>query len=136
MKHPLSRLALALLAAGPTLAGPAGRAGATPPGRGGAPEAAVELRTFEYRPARLEVVVGTRVTWTNQDATLHTVTSGTPEAAAPDFDAPLREKGSFAHTFTKAGSYPYHCARHPFMRGEVHVTAKPTSNATPKGATP
>jgi len=39
----------------------------------------VEVRTFQYGPASLQVTVGTEVVWSNRDAIAHTVTSGTPD---------------------------------------------------------
>src|SRR4029079_19368073 len=39
----------------------------------------VEVRTFQYSPASLQVTVGTEVVWSNRDAIAHTVTSGTPD---------------------------------------------------------
>ena len=49
-----------------------------------------------------------------------------PNAAdvQPDvFAGPLLAKGErYSFTFTKVGSYPYHCAPHPYMQGAVVVT--------------
>ena len=39
----------------------------------------VEVRTFQYGPASLQVTVGAEVVWSNRDAIAHTVTSGTPD---------------------------------------------------------
>ena len=79
------------------------------------PEAGVTVQLFKFRPDRLEVKTGTRVTWTNQDDIVHTVTSDA-------FDLRLAGKGATAsHEFTRPGVFPYACARHPAMRGEIHV---------------
>jgi plastocyanin len=96
--------------------------GLTTPGAA-APDAAVEVRLFQFRPGPLEVERGTRVTWTNQDEIGHTVTAGTPEAPAPaGFDLKLTDKGARASTeFGTPGSYPYFCRRHNAMRGEIRV---------------
>jgi plastocyanin len=84
--------------------------------------AAVTIQTFQFRPTPIEVQTGTPVTWTNQDAILHTVTSGTPESRDHRFEAPLDGKGaSSTMTFTQAGIYPYFCDRHQSMRGEIRV---------------
>jgi plastocyanin len=91
-------------------------------GEGRDENAPVTIRTFQFRPTPIEVRAGMRVTWTNQDDILHTVTSGTPESRDHRFEAPLDGKGaSSAVTFTQAGVYPYFCDRHPSMRGEIHV---------------
>jgi plastocyanin len=84
--------------------------------------ASVTIQTFQFRPTPLEVQAGARVTWTNQDDILHTVTSGTPESRDQRFEAPLDGKGaSSTVTFTQAGSYAYFCDRHQSMRGEIRV---------------
>jgi len=64
--------------------------------------------------------VGAIVTWINQDADDHTATSdpGAPVA----FDLQLKgNNGSNQFTFTKAGTYPYHCSFHAEMHGTVIV---------------
>jgi plastocyanin len=86
------------------------------------PEAAVNVQLFQFQPGELTVRAGTRVTWTNRDQILHTVTSGTPENRDKKFDGPLDGQGkTFSHTFTPAGTYPYFCDRHQSMRGTVRV---------------
>jgi len=84
--------------------------------------AAVTIKTFEFQPVPLAVKAGTRVTWTNNDAIEHTVTSGTPETPDGRFNSPLDGKGAtFTFTFTQAGTYPYFCDRHNHMLGEIRV---------------
>lgn len=88
-----------------------------------APAAAIAVKTFTFAPRELVVPIGTTVTWTNADEIEHTVTAGAPEAPAPVFDGTLAGKGAiWRRTFTKPGTYAYHCARHQFMRGTVRVT--------------
>jgi plastocyanin len=96
--------------------------GLTTPGAA-APDAAVEVRLFQFRPGPLEVERGTRVTWTNRDEIAHTITAGTAEAPAPaGFDLKLPDKGARASTeFSRPGRYPYFCRRHNAMRGEILV---------------
>ena len=79
-----------------------------------------------YTPRTATVPVGTTVTWTNEDAVLHTVTSGTSDgtSGSPDglFDSGDMATGdTFEHTFDSAGTYDYYCAPHPWMRGTVVV---------------
>jgi plastocyanin len=86
------------------------------------PEAAVTVQLFQFQPGELTARAGTRVTWTNRDQILHTVTSGTPENRDKKFDGPLDGQGkTFSHTFTQPGTYPYFCDRHQSMRGTVRV---------------
>jgi plastocyanin len=85
-------------------------------------DAAVEVRTFQYREKAIEVPLGTRVVWTNRDQIEHTITSGAPDSTDGVFDAKLAGPGAtFSYTFTKAGTYRYFCDRHHFMRGEIRV---------------
>jgi plastocyanin len=84
--------------------------------------AAVDVRTFQFREAALEIPVGTAVVWSNRDAIEHTVTSGVPDSADGAFAGRLADSGAtFSHSFDRAGSYRYFCDRHRFMRGEIRV---------------
>jgi amicyanin len=76
-----------------------------------------------YDPSPANVAVGTTVTWTNDDATLHTVYSGSPtQDSGKLFQSPFMAKGkTFTHTFDTAGTFDYYCTLHPFMIGQVVV---------------
>jgi plastocyanin len=92
---------------------------------GGEPrsDVAVDIRSFGFRNTAIEVPVGTRVTWTNRDAVEHTVTSGVPGSGDGRFTGRLRgPNATFSYTFDRAGTYPYFCDRHHFMRGEIRIT--------------
>jgi aldose sugar dehydrogenase len=84
-----------------------------------------ELTDTAYQPNPVQVSVGDTVTWTNDDATTHTVTSG--EDGQPDgtFDSSIMAPGqTFSHTFTEGeGEYPYFCVLHPNMVGTVSVSS-------------
>jgi hypothetical protein len=74
-----------------------------------------------FIPSTIVVVLGVNntVVWTNTDTVQHTVTSDDGK-----FDSGLFGQGqSWNYTFTKPGTYPYHCIPHPFMRGTVIVQA-------------
>jgi plastocyanin len=88
--------------------------------------ATVEIRTFQFTSAVLEVPLGREVLWVNRDAIEHTVTSGVPDSADGGFAGRLPASGAtFSHTFDRAGTYRYFCNRHHSMRGEIRV-APPT----------
>ena len=76
-----------------------------------------------YDPSPANVAVGTTVTWTNNDATLHTVYSGSPtQDSGKLFQSPFMAKGkTFTHTFDTAGTFDYYCTLHPFMIGQIVV---------------
>jgi plastocyanin len=79
--------------------------------------AAVSIVDFAYDPAAVEIPVGATVTWTNDGAARHTVTSSD---GAFDSDE-LAPGASFSQNFTAAGTYPYFCQIHPQMIGTVTV---------------
>ncbi len=81
------------------------------------------LTTDAFQPNPIQVGVGDTVTWTNNDAQPHTATSG--QNATPDgtFDSSIMApQGTFEHTFTEAGEFPYFCLLHPNMVGTVSVS--------------
>jgi|SRR5215213_5397056 plastocyanin len=80
---------------------------------------------YLYIPNAIQVKVGDTVTWTNDDDTLHTVTSGSgaDENMGTTFNSGMMAKGkTFEHTFRTAGEYPYFCMVHPDMVGKVLVS--------------
>lgn len=112
----MSRRDLGKIGAGLVLAlGIAGPASSQP----GVPAA---IRVFQFQPGTLEVRAGSRVTWRNEDDITHTVTSGAVDRPDGRFDLQLPGKGTRGSAvFPEPGTYPYFCARHPSMRGEVMV---------------
>ena len=76
-------------------------------------------------PSVVTVDVGGEVTWSNDDTAAHTVTSGTA-ADGPDgiFDSSLFMAGTtFSATFDEEGTFDYFCMVHPWMAGQVIVSA-------------
>jgi plastocyanin len=95
---------------------PAPETGRQPPA-GGRDSVAAVVQDFMFRPARLEIAVGTTVVWTNGGQVSHTVT-----AQDGSFDSGLIELGERRGiTFSRPGTFLFHCTPHPFMRGEVVV---------------
>jgi plastocyanin len=94
-------------------------ASAAPAAAGGAPvqSATVDIRSFKFKPVAVVVRKGGRVRWTNSDTAAHTAT-----ADDRSFDTQTIEKGKAGMvTFTTAGTFPYHCDFHPFMKATVVV---------------
>jgi glucose/arabinose dehydrogenase/plastocyanin len=81
------------------------------------------LTDTAYQPNPVQVSVGDTVTWTNDDSTAHTVTSGQNGQPDGKFDSSIMApQQTFEHTFTEgAGEYPYFCVLHPNMVGTVSV---------------
>lgn len=78
----------------------------------------VTIHNFAFGPQAVTIKAGTTVHWKNMDTEAHTVTSDTGAFNSPV----LRPRASYSHTFTKPGTYSYHCTIHPFMTGKVVVS--------------
>ena len=120
----------------------AGCGGSSPTSGGGsgnppAPTATVSMSEYRFAPETLRVAVGSVVGWSNSGTTSHTSTSdaavwnsaaiappGPPPQTCPYPPCDGTPGGSFQHTFTTAGTYPYHCTFHESlgMKGVVIVT--------------
>ncbi len=75
------------------------------------------IQGMAFEPNTITVAAGTTITWINKDAVNHTVTSNTGL-----FDSGMIPKdGTYQHTFSTAGTYPYHCTIHSSMTGTVVV---------------
>jgi plastocyanin len=75
----------------------------------------VQMRNNKFVPPVIEVPIGTTVTWEFTDgSTVHNV-------VGEGFSSPTQSKGTFAHTFSQAGSYAYRCTLHDGMHGQVIV---------------
>jgi manganese oxidase len=93
-------------------------AGEEPAGDG----ATVTAVDFAFDPGTVEVAAGSTVTWTNEDGVAHTATSGEPGTPDGTFAESLDPGASAEVTFEEPGTFPYFCAIHPSMVGEVVVS--------------
>jgi plastocyanin len=87
----------------------------------GATEVAVVDDRFE--PAVIEVPTGTEITWRWQGQNEHNV-------VGEGFESPVQTEGTFVTTFRDPGTFDYRCTLHPFMRGQVMVTAEAVASPT------
>jgi plastocyanin len=77
----------------------------------------VQLKDSTFKPASLTVRAGQTVTWDWKDRFVqHNV-------VGDGFSSKTKRSGTFTHTFTKPGSYPYRCTLHKNMKGTITVTA-------------
>ena len=77
----------------------------------------VDIADYKFAPEAIEVDAGTKVTFTNSDATAHTAT-----ADDSSFDTGDLDKGDSASvTFKDPGEFTYYCRFHPFMKATVEV---------------
>lgn len=80
----------------------------------------VRYAGFTAIPASLTIGAGDVVTWTNEDAVVHTVTAGTPDAELPPseggFDSgDIAGGASWAYRFCEARTAVYFCRPHKTM---------------------
>ena len=87
-----------------------------------AANAEVKIDNFSFGPATLTIPAGTTVTWTNTTGAPHTVTSDDGTSFDSNINTPISANGgTFSFTFTKAGTFTYHCQIHPFMKATIIV---------------
>jgi len=96
---------------------PASTAAATTTATAATAANAATVRDFSFQPGVLKAKPGAKVTWINRDAVAHTVTADNGSFASGN----LQPGGSFSFTFTRPGTYAYHCSIHPSMHGSVVV---------------
>lgn len=87
-------------------------------GTNAAGEVAVAIENFAFNPADISATVGQTVTFTNNDSAPHTATLDDGACATPNLD----DGGSSGLTFSAAGTFPFHCAVHPNMKGTITVS--------------
>ena len=76
-----------------------------------------------YDPEVINISAGTTIEWVNEDAAMHTATSGSPaDGADGAFDSQILNLGdTYEFTFTEVGNFEYYCILHPWMIGTVNV---------------
>jgi plastocyanin len=76
---------------------------------------------YSFQPATLTIKMGTQVEWLNTSDAPHTVTSDT--AGVFNTASNITQNQTFKFTFTKAGTFSYHCNIHPYMKAAITVTS-------------
>ena len=76
-----------------------------------------------YSPDRITLVIGTNntLTWTNNDAVHHTVTTSAAPSGASFDSGNMNQGAAYSCTFTTAGTYQYYCKYHSWMTGTIVV---------------
>ena len=86
----------------------------------------VDIKDFQFNPAKVTIKVGGTVTWTNSGPSTHTVVGD------GGIDSGDLSKGkSYSKTFDTAGTFNYHCSIHPSMTGQVIVQKSGVAPASP-----
>ena len=81
----------------------------------------ISIKGFAFNPNQPSLTKGATITWTNDDGTTHTVTSGVPGTPSGKFNQSLDAGKSFSFTFSESGTYEFFCNIHQSMRGTVTV---------------
>jgi plastocyanin len=79
--------------------------------------ATVNAQFQDFSPSPLAVLPGETVDWNNISERTHTVTADDGSFESGDLDP----AASFSVTFSSAGTFAYHCRKHPGMTGEIDV---------------
>jgi plastocyanin len=81
-------------------------------------EVAVTIAEFAFNPADITATAGQTITFTNNDSAPHTATLDDDSCGTPN----IAQGASNGLTFSTAGTYPFHCAVHPNMKGTITVS--------------
>jgi plastocyanin len=92
-------------------------------------------QSASFSPGSLTIALNDTVTWSNDSPTIHYVVFAGASPIAVQNNTP------YTKTFTSAGTFSYHCSKHPAMTGTVVVlgpapTPAPTAPPTPVPTTP
>jgi plastocyanin len=77
----------------------------------------VGIQFAAFGPSRVDALPGDAIAWENVSPRTHTVTSDTGVFASGE----LAPGDRFSFTAASTGAFPYHCAIHPAMTGEIDV---------------
>jgi len=76
------------------------------------------IKGFAFAPAQITAKVGDVIAFSNGDTTNHTVNLDDGSCQT----GPIAGGSSAALVFSAAGTYPFHCAIHPSMKGTITVS--------------
>jgi plastocyanin len=77
----------------------------------------VGIQNFTFSPAVLTVFREDTVVWVNRDSFIHTTAADSGAWTSPEIVMGDR----FLFVANRSGRFPYHCAAHSNMRGEIIV---------------
>ncbi|MEK6972622.1 MAG: plastocyanin/azurin family copper-binding protein [archaeon] len=87
-------------------------------------EVIVTIKEFVFEPKEIVIKKGSTVKWVNEDASPHLIASN-PHPVHTDLPElvsnELNKGEEHSFTFTKTGTFGYHCHIHPAMKGSVTV---------------
>lgn len=82
-------------------------------------EVKISISDFAFSSQNIKVKKGTKLIWTNNDQSEHSVVSSN---SGSELGSELFGIGeTYEHEFNSVGVFDYHCSAHPFMEGSVTV---------------
>jgi plastocyanin len=81
----------------------------------------IDIKSFAFVPARVELRAGDTIVWTNTDLAPHTATADGGEWTSGE----IKNGAEGRYTPTAPGTFAYHCKYHPQMKGVIVVAPSP-----------
>jgi plastocyanin len=81
----------------------------------------IGMKSLHFQPDHVEVPVGQKVTWRNDESVPHDVVA---DSGASFSSKTFTKDGTFSWTPDKAGTVKYECTLHPGMDGTIAVVAR------------
>jgi plastocyanin len=81
----------------------------------------IGMKSLHFKPDHVQVRVGQKVTWKNDESVPHDVKA---DSGASFASQTFGKDGTYSFTPTKAGTIKYECTLHPGMDGTLDVVAK------------
>ncbi|MGQ0845891.1 MAG: cupredoxin domain-containing protein [Sporichthyaceae bacterium] len=91
---------------------------ASPGATSDAAELKIEIKDFAFSPKLTQARPGQKITVTNRDSAVHTLTTNDGSIDSGD----LGRDQSYTFTAPAAGGYDYICTPHPYMKGTLRVS--------------
>ncbi|HWH95330.1 MAG TPA: plastocyanin/azurin family copper-binding protein [Baekduia sp.] len=85
------------------------------------PGEAISMKSLRFHPDDVQVPVGQKITWRNDEGVGHDVKA---DSGASFASQTFNKDGTFSWTPAKAGTVTYECTLHPGMTGTIDVVAK------------
>ena len=82
------------------------------------PANSVSIVDFAFNPTSITVDSGVTVTWTNNGAATHTVTS---DSSGLFNSGDISSGNTYSHLFNTKGTFGYHCIHHAGMTASITV---------------
>lgn len=81
----------------------------------------VGMKSLHFQPAHVQVTVGQKITWRNDESVGHDVKA---DSGATFASETFTKDKTFTWTPAKAGTVKYECTLHPGMDGTIDVVAQ------------